>query len=156
VTHSLRVARNGASSPCSQADWSVFLALSVSIDIGRLTYTKTDLQKVRADAAALAGAQDLPSTSAATTAAQSYTNSNGGVATSSTVTFNQTNTAIIVVATRHVEYSFLKFVGSGADPQPRDCPGEAVTGYSFAPRWRHGVHGLGRPAHWQPAGLRRP
>ena len=113
----------------------VFLALvGLSVDIGRLTYTRTDLQKV-ADAAALAGAQDLPSTSAATTAAQAYTTSNGGAATSSTVTFNQTNTAITVVATRHVEYSFLKFIGlSGADPSARaTVQAQAVTGYRFEP-----------------------
>ncbi|MBA4180194.1 MAG: hypothetical protein C0506_06345 [Anaerolinea sp.] len=113
----------------------VFLALvGLSVDIGRVVYTRTDLQKV-ADAAALAGAQDLPSTTAATNAAQAYTTNNGGAETISTVSFNQTNTSITVVAARHVEYSFLKFIGlSGADPSARaTVQAQAVTGYRFEP-----------------------
>lgn len=101
-----------------------FLGLvGMSVDIGQLAYTRTDLQKA-ADAAALAGAQDLaglvPSTEHARGAANNYVTKNGGAGTSATITFskrNRFNDVIRVQATRRVNYGFLSFVGlSGANP----------------------------------------
>ena len=101
-----------------------FLGLvGMSVDIGQLAYTRADLQKA-ADAAALAGAQDLagsaPSTEHATSAANSYVTKNGGPGTSATITFskrNRANDVITVRATRRVDYGFLSFVGlTGANP----------------------------------------
>lgn len=83
--------------------------VGLSIDVGQLMYTKTDLQKL-ADASALAGAQDLPqSTANATTSANSYSNQNGGATTA--ITFGSANSTITVNATRHVDYIFLRVVG---------------------------------------------
>ena len=55
-----------------------FLGLvGMSVDVGRVMFTRTDLQKI-ADSGALAGAQDLPlSVVAATTSANTYASSNG-------------------------------------------------------------------------------
>jgi len=91
--------------------------LGMSVDIGRLVYQRTDLQKV-ADAAALAAAQDLPNTDAATTTANSYVTKNGGgTATIVFSTTYSTNDTITVTASRSMSYFFLKFVGmSGATP----------------------------------------
>ena len=97
----------------------VFIALvGLSVDIGAVTYTKTDLQKM-ADAAAMAGGQDLPSTGAATTNANSYVTQNGsGTATIEFINTYSTNDTIKVTVTRRVNYRFLKLVGvSGADPK---------------------------------------
>src|SRR5690349_25026251 len=79
--------------------------VGMSVDIGKMVFTRTDVQKI-ADASALAGAQDLPgSTANATTSANSYATKNG--ASSNTVTFGSGNTTIKVKATRHIEYMFL-------------------------------------------------
>lgn len=115
-----------------------FLGLvGMSVDVGRVVYTRTDLQKI-ADAAALAGAQDLPaSTSAATTSATTFADANG----SSTLTVSFSNTAvnndtIRVTAARHVDYQFLKFVGlSGMDvsatARAKGSTSKSVTGYAW-------------------------
>jgi Flp pilus assembly protein TadG len=92
--------------------------IGLSIDIGAVVQTKTDLQKM-ADAAAMAGGQDLPTASTATSSANTYVAKNGtGTAT---VTIYQTysaNDTIKVTVTRHVSYRFLSLLGlSGADPQ---------------------------------------
>ena len=92
-----------------------FIAIvGMSVDVGQMVYTRTDLQKV-ADAAALAGAQDLPSTSVATQSANTYVglnaqNTTAAVAFSGTVNANDT---IEVTATRRVNYTFLKVLGMG-------------------------------------------
>lgn len=93
--------------------------VGMSIDIGQIVTTKADLQKV-VDAAALAGAQDLPlqnpavtSTSTAQATALSYADLNADD-TTTTVQFLSTinpNDQIKVSATRHVEYTFLKVLG---------------------------------------------
>ncbi|MEP6872631.1 MAG: Tad domain-containing protein, partial [Anaerolineaceae bacterium] len=58
--------------------------VGLSVDVGQLLYTKTDLQKL-ADSSALAGAQDLPqSTANATTSADLYATNNGGATTAIT------------------------------------------------------------------------
>ncbi|HET7738411.1 MAG TPA: pilus assembly protein TadG-related protein [Tepidiformaceae bacterium] len=94
----------------------VFIALvGMSVDVGRLVFARTDLQKA-ADAAAFAGAQELPdSTSAATTTAINYVAENVGARVSTpSVSISQTYTAndtISVTASRTVEYQFLKVIG---------------------------------------------
>lgn len=95
-----------------------FSMLAMSVDVGRLVFARTDLQKA-ADAAAFAGAQELPgSSNAATDVAIAYVGTNVGnristpnVAISQTYTANDT---ITVTATRTVEYHFLKVVGLGS------------------------------------------
>jgi Flp pilus assembly protein TadG len=116
----------------------VFCGLvGMAVDVGQLVYTRTDLQKI-ADAAALAGAQDLPtSTSAARTSAATFGSANG----SSTldVTFSSTavaNDTITVTATRHVTYSFLKVIGlSGTDvsatAKAKGANAKPITGYAW-------------------------
>ncbi len=105
--------------------------VGMSIDVGHLVFTRTDLQKI-ADAAALAGAQDLPgSTTNATTSAQTYAGLNGTAATA--ITFGNSNSTITVTATRHVDYTFLKALGlSGHDVSAKATANalqKTVTGY---------------------------
>ena len=116
-----------------------FLGLvGMSVDVGRVMYTRTDLQKI-ADAAALAGAQDLPasSTSAATDSATTFGSYNGSA--SLLVTFSDTfavNDTITVKATRHVPYNFLKFVGLSGAPVSAEATAKGaipktITGYNL-------------------------
>lgn len=95
------------------AGLAAFIAIvGLSVDVGQVVFTRTDLQKV-ADAAAFAGAQDLPSASAATTNANSYVGLNASN-TSAAVAISQTynaNDTIQVTATRKVDYAFLRVVG---------------------------------------------
>lgn len=112
--------------------------VGMSVDIGSLVYTRTDLQKI-ADASALAAVQDLPgSTANATTTANSYATSNG-IATISLAfsTTNVANDTITVTATRHIDYKFLGIIGmSGADvtasAKAMGTTGAAITGYTWA------------------------
>lgn len=86
--------------------------VGLSVDVGQLVLTRTDLQKV-ADAAALAGAQDLPSTSVATQSANTYVGLNAPN-TAAAVVFSATNNAndtIEATATRQVNYTFLRVLG---------------------------------------------
>ena len=90
-----------------------FALLALSIDVGLVVYTRTDLQK-SADAAAFAGAQDLPSTSNATLTAQQYVDENSEPATSAVVTFQSQGSepdTITVETSRDVEFFFAKLVG---------------------------------------------
>ncbi len=88
--------------------------VGMSIDVGHVMATRTDLQK-SADAAAMAGSQDLPSTSTALSVANSYVSSNStGGTTAASVVFSQTyaaNDTIQVTTTRYVNYTFLKAIG---------------------------------------------
>ena len=95
-----------------------FLGLvGLSIDVGQIVFTRTDLQKV-ADAAALAGSQDLPLASAAAANANAYVGMNAGN-TSAVIKITSTyhaNDTIEVTAKRHVNYTFLRAIGlSGSD-----------------------------------------
>lgn len=115
-----------------------FLGLvGMSVDVGRVMFTRTDLQKI-ADSGALAGAQDLPlSVVAATTSANTYASSNGEATVA--VSFSTTDVpldTITVKATRHVPYNFLKFVGlDGTDVSARATAKGAlpktITGYNW-------------------------
>ncbi|HEY5557307.1 pilus assembly protein TadG-related protein [Acetobacterium sp.] len=84
----------------------VFAALVV--DLGMVSYTKTRLQNA-ADAAALAGAQDLPAATATTTA-ETYAVKNRVLATEVKVTYPDAN-KIKVVCTRNYSYSFARIFG---------------------------------------------
>ena len=90
--------------------------VGMAVDVGFLVYTRTDLQKA-ADAAALAGSQDLPNATLALSSADTYVTKNGGAACQpNCATVNAANDTITVTTTRHVDYMFLKVVGmSGAD-----------------------------------------
>lgn len=115
--------------------------VGLGVDVGNLVYNRTDLQKM-ADAAALAGAQELakatPSTSAATSAANSYVNLNtdsglntGAVQT--TVSFQslaRPNDTIQVTVRRHVGSTFGRFVGwnGGTVEATARAQVQAVTG----------------------------
>jgi Flp pilus assembly protein TadG len=113
--------------------------VGMSVDVGRVVYTRTELQK-EADAAALAGAQDLaqlsPDTGAAQASADSYVTKGGGTPCAGCVTFSSTTSAndtITVVTRRHVDYSFLKVIGmTGADPSATaKARVSVVTGLTF-------------------------
>ncbi len=90
--------------------------LGMSVDVGRLVYTRTDLQKA-ADAAALAGAQDLAQSYADTSAARAAANRYAALnapGTSATVTFSsrsRANDVINVTIHRHLDTFFLRVVG---------------------------------------------
>lgn len=108
--------------------------VGMSIDVGQVVFTKTDVQKA-ADAAALAGSQDLPnSTVNATNDANTYASDNGG--TVSAITFGANNTTITVTATRHVAYTFLKVLGLEGIDVSESATAKAtqvtITGYSWS------------------------
>jgi Flp pilus assembly protein TadG len=88
-----------------------------TVDIGRGAMQQSELQNI-ADAAALAGAQDLPSSSIATNTAISYAGTNGLLATQNNVpklgdkiVVTTDSTKIQVVVTRNLEYTFAKVLG---------------------------------------------
>jgi hypothetical protein len=101
-------------------------------------YTRTDLQKA-ADAAALAGSQDLPNATTATSSANIYVGLNSKSATTASVaitTISAPNDTIQVTATRHIDYFFLKVLGlSGTDVSATAKAAMGfkrnVTGYSW-------------------------
>ena len=84
--------------------------VGLSIDVGHMVYMRTDLQKT-VDAAALAGAQDLPTTSDANATALEYVGYNAPGGTTAAVQFSQSDTAIRVTASRDVGFTFLKVLG---------------------------------------------
>lgn len=86
--------------------------VGMAVDVGQVLYTRTDLQKV-ADAAAFAGAQDLPSSSTATNMANTYVGLNADNTTAA-VQISQThnpNDTIRVTAKRDVNFTFLRLLG---------------------------------------------
>ena len=105
------------------AGLAAFLAMvGLSVDVGLLVYTRTDLQKA-ADAAALAGSQDLPNTTLAKNNAKDYVAKNASDSALAEVTFSKTyadNDTITVKTNRHVNYTFLRAIGlSGTDVSAR-------------------------------------
>jgi Flp pilus assembly protein TadG len=106
--------------------------VGMSIDVGQLVYTKADVQKI-ADASALAGSQDLPSTANATTSANDYATQNGAATTS--ISFGSSNTTITVQATRHVDFTFLKVLGFDGRDVSATATAKAthttITGYAW-------------------------
>ncbi len=91
-----------------------FLALvGLSIDIGQMVVAKTDAQKV-ADAAALAGGQDLTNAAAATDSAEDWVKLNGSDVNDATITVSQTNSpndTLEVKVDRKVNFTFLRVLG---------------------------------------------
>lgn len=113
-----------------------FLGLvGMSVDIGLLVYTRTELQRT-ADAAALAAGQDLPNATNATSTAASYVTKNSGAGTSTSVSFGNANTTVSVTVQRHINYSFLGFIGiAGANPNAsasvKVAKSQVITGYNW-------------------------
>jgi len=100
------------------AGLAAFVAIvGLSVDVGQIVFTRTDLQKV-ADAAAFAGGQDLPTSSAATSSANAYVGLNASNTTADIVisqSYNPNDT-IRVTAHRRVNFAFLRVVGlTGTD-----------------------------------------
>ncbi|MBI5949921.1 MAG: hypothetical protein HY875_17425 [Chloroflexi bacterium] len=87
--------------------------VGLSVDMGQIVVARTDLQKL-ADSATLAGVQDLPNASSATSSANTYGKAGAAAGTNISVTISQTygsNDTIEVTASRRVNYWFLKAVG---------------------------------------------
>lgn len=87
--------------------------VGMSVDVGQIVYTRTQIQSA-ADAAALAGAQDLPNSQQAQATAMSYVTTNGGTAGAAVVQVTQTygaNDTVRVTASKNVTYTFLRVVG---------------------------------------------
>lgn len=85
---------------------------ALAIDVGSVELEKANLQDA-ADAAALAGAQDLPDAGTAESTAIYYAEQNGAGTTETTVTtpYNGDATKIEVVCTQTVSYTFAKVLG---------------------------------------------
>ncbi len=116
---------------------AVFLALvGMSIDVGQVVHARTDLQKM-ADAAAFAGAQELPVPGAANSEALKYVAANGSSSCSSDcvviTTMKEANDTITVTTKRRVNYSFLRVLGlSGYDVKARaKVTSRWATGYEI-------------------------
>ncbi len=96
------------------AGMAAFLGLvGMSVDVGRIVYTKAELQKA-ADASVLAGAQDLPNAGPAATAAYTYVYTNVAAGSTWTTAISKQNVAndtITVTTSRALNHWFLKFVG---------------------------------------------
>lgn len=111
-----------------------FLAIvGMSVDIGRVAWTRADLQK-SADAAAMAGAQDLPTSGTALTTANSYVTKNGGASCQPNCgSVNGAADTITVTTTQHVNFYFLKFAGIGGWDVSRSAAAKTtvVTGFAF-------------------------
>jgi Flp pilus assembly protein TadG len=87
--------------------------LGISVDVGQLLWTRSDLQKA-ADAAAMAGAQNLPVPGLAQVTARDYVERNSGSSTESTIEVYQTNgpnDTIKVTARKRVNYMFVRVLG---------------------------------------------
>ena len=87
--------------------------VGLALDVGHLMATRTDLQKA-ADAAAMAGSQELPIPGLALVRANQYVGVNSKSGTSSSVAFSQHTDpfdTIQVTTTRYVNYTFLKVLG---------------------------------------------
>lgn len=108
-----------------------FGLVGMSVDVGLLVQTRTDLQKV-ADAAALAGAQDLPGlVGPARSMAAHYADLNANGVTAE-ITFTGDHT-IHVTASKHIDFTFLRMIGiDGATPSAQASvygKQAVVTGY---------------------------
>jgi hypothetical protein len=107
--------------------------VGMSIDVGQLVVAATDAQKI-ADASALAASQDLPSTTTATTTANTYGAQNGAAVLA--VTFSDADTVVHVKATKHVNYTFLRVLGFTGHDVSRSAAARGkpivATGYAWA------------------------
>lgn len=116
--------------------------VGLSVDVGQVVYTKTDLQKA-ADGAALAGAQDLDGTSSSVATAQAtadkYLVDNGYASAAcrpNCATVDGTYTKITVSVSHPVAYDFLDLIGfSGSTPSATAVSHmytKTVTGYNWS------------------------
>jgi Flp pilus assembly protein TadG len=83
------------------------------VDIGIVSVQKSQLQNA-VDSAALAAAQDLPSTSEAADTARSYLDSNGFGDAAIDVSFTHNNRQVTVAATQSFNYTFAGVLGMEA------------------------------------------
>lgn len=86
--------------------------VALVVDVGRVSVSQGQLQNA-ADAAALAAARELPSATAASTAAKKYAEYNGVLPANTTATtpYNGNSNRVEVVCTQTVEYTFAKVIG---------------------------------------------
>jgi Flp pilus assembly protein TadG len=86
--------------------------VALVVDVGRVSVTQGQLQNA-ADAAGLAAARELPSASAASTAAKKYAVYNGVLAANTTVTtpYKSNANRVEVVCKQTVDYTFAKVIG---------------------------------------------
>jgi Flp pilus assembly protein TadG len=90
---------------------TVLLGLTAFVvDIGSVSINKQKLQNA-IDAASLAGAQDLPNTSAATIAANNYIQLNGYLPSDISISFSDSNHKIHISGTKSVSYTFARVFG---------------------------------------------
>ena len=80
------------------------------VDIGRVSLEKNMLQNA-VDSAALAAAQDLPDTAAATYTANNYMAMNGFASANINIGFGDSNRQITVDATENIKYTFARILG---------------------------------------------
>ena len=80
------------------------------MDYGSVVIEKTKFQNA-VDAAALSAANYLPSTSLATTKANSYVELNGYTPTDIAITFSNSNNTIEIVGTKTIQYGFARILG---------------------------------------------
>ena len=80
------------------------------MDYGSVVIEKTKFQNA-VDAAALSAANYLPSTSLATTKANSYIALNGYTPTDIAITFSNSNNTIEIVGTKTIQYGFARILG---------------------------------------------
>jgi Flp pilus assembly protein TadG len=109
--------------------------MSYVIDVGSLYETRAKLQNA-VDAAALAGAQDLPNTSNATATANQYIQLNGYQPSDISITFSDSNQVINVSINKNVAYNFAGVFGlqSGnvyATASAKRVPLGAAFGYTL-------------------------
>ena len=85
---------------------------ALAMDVGMLHLTKVEMQNA-ADAAALAGAQDLPNASNAISSSKDFAELNGAEKSNTTATtpYDGDSTKVEVVCTKNVEYSFARVLG---------------------------------------------
>jgi hypothetical protein len=105
------------------ASFAVLLGVvGIGIDVGRLYFARTDVQRI-ADSAALAGGQELPSAIAAASTIDSFvaTNSDGDTAVMTFGTTYTTGDTVNVTVQRTVSFWFLKYLGVGSSEVARSA-----------------------------------
>lgn len=92
---------------------ATFGAVGMAVDAGRMVGTRAEMQKA-ADASALAGSQDLPLTEVAISKAKEYLYKNASSDTGYQISVRSDkspNDTVIVVASKRVDYTFLRVLG---------------------------------------------
>ncbi len=97
------------------------------VDVGSVATQKQKLQNA-IDAACLAGAQDLPNTSNATTTANDYIQKNGYQPSDISISFSDANRKIIISGTKQFSYAFAKAMGFTQTTVSTHAVAEKITG----------------------------